>query len=189
MPQYHQTVDIQIQHDWTKTMDITRKVLSLKDSVEESTKFGYSDHYDLGQLGNISDHRLSESWYRISSRLIRNTMPWLPSLLDALKELGPDQGDISYLSGDAGGHIDQKTTPSALNYIFYNTDPDAHTWIRDESGYEEIYPSIINTSVILNAHVPHGIKNNGDRWALSIHFNSDYETTKQWFNRNPLLKI
>jgi hypothetical protein len=72
---------------------------------------------------------------------------------------------------------------TALNYIFDNADDSAYTWVQGNNSIEQ-YPSELNTAWLLNTQMPHGIKNQGIRWALSIHFDTEYDTVVKWFNNN-----
>ena len=146
-----------------------------------------SDHYSLGGLGSISKHRPSKAWYRLASPVINKSIPWLDTLLNDMVELNPDEGAISYMDGIGGEHIDLPDWPTAINYIFYNTDDTAYSWVTD-STVQETYPSVVNTAWLLNTQQLHGIKNAGERWALSIHFNDKYQKVKEWFDNHPNLK-
>ena len=113
-------------------------------------------------------------------------MPWLAKFLDDTSELKPDDGAISFLIGNAGGHVDIPENKSAVNYIFYNTDNTSYTWVTDNI-IRETYPSQANTAWILDSHKLHGIVNNGERWTLSIHFHEEYQKIKEWFDQHPNL--
>lgn len=181
-------VELTIIHNWQSTMDTARKLLSLKSNSTGVTDFGNSRHYDLKSLGIISDHSLSPSWYRFSGPVINKTLPWLDQMLSMFRELSPDDGCISYMLGSGGEHVDIPEAKTALNYIFYNSDPGAYTWSSDDKENKKSYPSDINTAWLLDTQIPHGISNNGERWALSIHFNSEYEKVNDWFsNHNNLI--
>lgn len=185
---YCQQVDLKIHHNWDHTIALVTKMLELEAQTTESESFGESEHFNLGNLGTISKHKISKEWYRFASPIVNKTMPWLAELLDQLKELKPDEGCISCLVGDGSEHIDMPDMQSALNFIFYNSDPTATTWVKD-SEHSESYPSDINTAWILDTQKPHGINNSGERWSLSIHFNTDYHIVKEWFNNNPKLEF
>ena len=177
-------VELKIEHDWQSTIDMAKKLLSIKLNSSSVTDFGNSKHYDLKSLGVISDHSLSPSWHRFSGPMINKTLPWLEKMLDIFKELNPDDGCISYMIGSGGEHIDIPEAKTALNYIFYNTDPCAYTWIVEDTENKKSYPSDINTAWLLNTQKPHGVDNKGERWALSIHFNCGYEKANTWFSEH-----
>jgi hypothetical protein len=189
MSKYFQKTPLTIHHDWSKTILVARKLMALEDHVGWETfppnLFGPKDttkgsaHYDLGIMGVLSKNHASPQWYRIAGPVINKTMPWINDLLGTMKELGPDDGAISFLQGDAAEHVDQPKDKSALNYIFYNTDPMAHTYAGTET-----YSSVVGDTWILDATVPHGIKNNGDRWTLSIHFAAPYNELQSWAESN-----
>jgi hypothetical protein len=185
---YCQQVNVKIDHDWSRTKTMVTKMLALESQVAESESYGAADHYDLRSLGTISKHTTSKSWYRLSSPVVNKTMPWLPELFDTLKELKPDDGSISVMQGNGAEHIDWPHLQTALNFVIENTDPAAYTWVRHEDHYES-YPSVANSAWILDTQKLHGISNAGERWTLSIHFNTDYELVKQWFNANPNLEF
>ena len=177
-------VELTIDHDWQSTIDMAKKLLSIKSNSTSVTDFGNSKHYDLKSLGVISDHSLSPSWYRFSGPLINKTMPWLGKMLLMFKELNPDDGCISYMLGHGGDHIDIPEARTALNYIFYNSDSSAYTWSIDDRENKNSYPSDINTAWLLDTQQLHGVANTGERWTLSIHFNCEYEKVSAWFNKH-----
>ena len=182
---YCQQVDLVIQQDWSRTKTVMNKLRELETRATQS-QYGLSTHYDLGALGTISKHSPSQSWYRISSTVINQTMPWLAGMLAQMQELLPDEGCISVMFGPGAEHIDVPEMKTALNYIFDNSDPSAYTWVKHNEHYET-YPSDINTAWILDTQKLHGIENTGERWSLSIHFNAEYDKVKQWFDNNPSL--
>lgn len=186
--QFCQQVDIKINHDWEHTKKIVRQMISLESCTSITEQYGNSDHYELGNIGILSKHRLSKSWYRLASPVVNKTIPWLESMLTAFADLNPDDGAISYMMGNGGEHVDWPHMQTALNFIFDNTDKNAHTWVKSDNYYEE-YPSTINTAWILNTQQLHGIVNTGERWALSIHFNTDYADVKSWFEQHPKLSF
>lgn len=180
----YQQVALIINHDWSTTVDRAKKLLSLK-KYQKPEEFGVSDHYSLKSMGNISEHRPSKSWFRVSSYLVNQTMPWLDKLLETMKELEPDDSAISLLTGDATGHVDLPHLPSALNYIFHSTDPNAYTWIRN-NNQTQTHPSTVGSAWIIDTQQEHGIVNTGLRYTLNIHFGVDYAAVKQWFDKqNP----
>ena len=181
--QFCQRIPLTINHDWTNTKTVMEKLLKLKDNADVS-EYGYSDHYDLKTLGCISVHKLSTSWFRLAGPAINRTMPWLDSMLEMMQELQPDDGCISYLDGNGGEHVDLPKMKTALNYIFDNTDDLAYTRVNNNNIIEQ-YSSELNTAWLLNAQVPHSIVNQGKRWTLSIHFDCEYNTVLDWFNRHP----
>lgn len=162
-----------------------QQIVELRNKVTP-TEFGSANHYDLKSLGIISKQIDSKQWYRLSGKAINGTMPWLTDLLEILSPLNPDDGSVSYMNGDGAAHIDQDAYKSALNYIFDNTDDLAYTWIEHD-GTRYTYDSKVGDAWLLDTHKLHGIKNTGERWTLSIHFNCDYETVKQWFENSPKL--
>ena len=176
-------VELTIVHDWQGTMNTAKKLLSIKLNSTSVTDFGNSKHYDLKSLGVISDHSLSPSWHRFSGPVINKTMPWLEKMLYMFKELNPDDGCISYMLGTGGEHVDIPEAKTSLNYIFYNSDSSAYTWSIDDGENKKSYPSDINTAWLLDTQKLHGITNTGERWALSIHFNCEYEKVSSWFNK------
>lgn len=183
---YFQQVPIIINHDWEPTIRLSRKIMkyeSIVDPVPYPPDAGEegSAHYDLKGIGALSKNYKSPLWYRIVGSQINRTMPWLSSLLTNLESLGPDDGAISFLTGPGAEHVDQPKDKSALNYIFYNTDPDAFTYVRN-NDYYGTYPSVVGQAWILDATVPHGISNTGERWNLSIHFSASYTELVNWFN-------
>ena len=175
-----QQVNLVINHDWKKTLAVVDKLLACKDSGTID-QLGNATHYNLKSIGVISDHNLSKSWYRVAGPLVSRSMPWLTQMLELMTDLKPDDGAISVLVGDVGSHIDLPCVPSALNYIFYSDDSTAYTWIED-AGKIETYPSAVDTAWILNTQILHGVKSNGKRYALSIHFGVDYDGVVDWFS-------
>lgn len=182
---YCQPVDLEILHSWDTTVKLVKNLISAESHAKFIETHGSSDHYSVGNIGTLSKHQLSTSWNRIASPVVNKTMPWLQDMLDKFSELKPDDGCISVLIGDGGAHVDDPEMKTALNFVFYNTDPDAYTWVGNNK--EERYQSIINTAWLLDTQQPHGIINSGERWTLSIHFNTDYNIVKQWFDSNPKL--
>lgn len=177
----HQEVPLIINHDWTLTIAKMKKLLSLK-KHSSAEAYGAAKHYQMSSMGTLSEHSDSESWYRFSGNAVNQTMPWIKDLLERMQELQPDDGAISFLNGSAAGHIDLSTTPSALNYIFYSTDPDAHTWLNNGVDVET-HSSNVGTAWIIDTQKEHGVANNGVRYSLSIHFKADYQTVKAWFDK------
>lgn len=183
---YCQQVDLKIEHDWGQTKKVSKNLIGLESRAETKSMYGNSEHLTIGNLGVLSKHEPSESWYRIASPVVNKTMPWLAKMLDLFAELKPDDGAISLMCGSGAEHIDLPHMQSALNFIFDNTDNNAYTWVEYDDHFEQ-YPSIINTAWILDTQKPHGITNTGERWALSIHFNTDYHIVKNWFEQHPQL--
>jgi hypothetical protein len=175
-----QAVPLVIHHDWTQTINRMKKLLPLKEHTK-SESHGNATHFLMKSLGTLSEHQDSKSWYRFAGSSIEQTMPWIDDLLSHMRELDPDDSCISFLDGTAAAHVDLSDIPSALNYIFYNTDTNAHTWLRDGS-ITETYPSTVGSAWIIDTQKEHGIVNDGIRYSLSIHFKADYQTTKKWFD-------
>lgn len=178
---FYQPVPLVIHHDWSPTIQKMKRLLPLE---EHSTPepFGTADHFPMKSLGTLSKHWDSKSWYRFAGPAINTTMPWLSNMLDYMRELQPDDGAISFLDGEAGAHIDNPTDPSALNYVFYNTDVNAHTWLKDGDTIET-HPSTVGGAWIIDTQKEHGVINTGLRYSLSIHFKVDYQTIKKWFDK------
>lgn len=177
---YCQQTNLTIKHDWSKTQSAFSELLAL--ASDNGEHYGNSLHFPIQNLGMVSKHKLSPGWIRIAGPAINKTMPWLPSLLSEMKELCPDDSCISRLQGDGARHVDLKTAPSALNFIFANNDPEAYT-----VAGEERYPSVVDTAWILDTQQPHAIINKGERWTLSIHFKVPYNVVQEWFNAHPNL--
>lgn len=187
MSRYFQQVPMKITHDWAKTIAVSKKFVALEPHAQAETfppnaGIKGSAHFDLKSLGVLGKNYLSESWYTMVGPAITKTMPWLPMILEDMRDLGPDSGAISFLSGDAAEHIDQPKDLSALNYIFHSTDLMAHTYVGNEQ-----YPSLVDTAWIIDATVPHGIRNAGERWSLSIHFSAPYSELKSWCEKHLVL--
>lgn len=178
-------VDVTIHHNWDKTKSMMKRLMQLQSSIDPEDH-GSSNHYDLKSLGTISDHRYSKEWHRFAGPSINKTMPWLSSMLELFSPLYPDEGCISYLNGPGGAHIDLPENKTALNYIFDNSDKLAYTWV-EHNGTKQTYSSEIGSAWLLDTQKMHGIENAGERWTLSIHFNSDYDTVCAWFKEHPTL--
>lgn len=183
---YCQQVDLKIHHPWDQTKKLVKNLVALEPRTQSQAMYGDSTHFELGNIGVLSKHNLSESWYRVASPLVNKTMPWLEQMLDTFSSLNPDDSAISYMLGNGGEHVDWPHMQTALNFVFDNTDSNAYTWVKN-SDHIETYPSIVNTAWILDTQKPHGITNSGERWALSIHFNRDYAEVKEWFDKHPQL--
>jgi hypothetical protein len=187
MSRYFHRVPLTINHDWEPTIRAAKKMMAFEQYTDstpyppDAGELG-SAHFDLKSLGVLSKNYKSPNWYRIAGPLIVKTMPWLPTMISDLKDLGPDDGAISFLTGNAAEHVDQPKDLSALNYIFYNTDPEAHTYVKHDD-YCDTYPSIVGETWILDATARHGILNAGERWNLSVHFSAPYSDLKAWFDR------
>jgi hypothetical protein len=182
MSRYFQRVPLTINHDWAPTKALVTKLLALEDNAKVEP-YGNADHYLLGGLGTISKHKLSKEWIKLSSPIVNKSIPWLATMLDRMTELKPDDGAISFLTGNGRGHIDWPHLQTALNFIISNTDSTAYTWVKDGNTCET-YPSEVNTAWLINTQKLHGIENNGERWSLSIHFNTDYSVVKEWFDKH-----
>jgi hypothetical protein len=176
---FYQAVPLVINHDWSVTIDRMQKFLALEKNAKMEP-YGTADHFSLKSLGTLSKYWDSKSWYMFAGSGINQTMPWLGTMLSYMSELKPDNGAISFLDGEAGGHVDLSTDPAALNYIFYSTDPEANTWFQQADLYE-CHPSEIGSAWIIDTQIKHGVKNSGKRYSLSIHFGVDYPTVKNWF--------
>lgn len=187
MGRYSQPIDLAIQHDWERTKTVMNQLLALEARVQPS-RYGDADHYELKALGTISKHRPSDSWYRFSGVAITTTMPWLPNMLTAMRDLHPDDVCISRLRGEGAAHVDLPHLRTALNYVFGNDDDQAFTWVGPEHA-RETYASDVDTAWLLDTQVPHGITNDGERWTLSIHFNADYDQVAAWFAERPGLRF
>ena len=179
---FFQQVNLTINHNWQSTKKVVENLIKLEQHVVPN-EYGAADHYELKSLGTISRHRPSEHWYRVSGPAVTRTMSWLPKMLDIMKELKPDEGCISRLKGNGAEHIDLPHLMTSVNYIFDNSDQLAYTSITNKKEVF-IYPSCINSAWILNTQLPHKIINNGIRWTLSIHFNTEYGIVKEWFDNN-----
>jgi hypothetical protein len=142
--------------------------------------YGPADHFSLKSLGVLSKHWDSKSWYKFAGPAISGTMPWLSNMLKYMSDLKPDDGAVSFLTGNAVGHIDAAPDFAALNYIFYSTDPAANTWFQ-RGNISECHNSDVGTAWIINTQARHGVENLGTRYSLSIHFKVDYSTVKNWF--------
>jgi hypothetical protein len=181
-------VSLTINHNWDTTLHVFDKLNELRGKHIDTIDDNGSWHYDLGALGVISDHKDSNNWKRIAGTAIQQTMPWLSTMLSLLSELNPDDGAISMLDGNGAPHIDKNSYPSALNFIFKNSDNNAYTWVSGSNG-KESYPSLVNTAWIINTQYLHGIENLGKRYSLSIHFGAEYDKVKEWFNKHPKLEF
>lgn len=177
-------LNIVIDHDWSQTLAMATKLLALQTRANSSYEYGSSIHYDLKSLGQISDHTTSSSWHRLASPAVNKTMPWLKGFLDDMSVLNPDDSSVGRMIGDGAAHKDFPHMQTALNFIIKNTDTSAYTWVED-GEVRETYPSIEGTCWLLNTQKLHGIINNGERWALSIHFNADYDVVSKWFDEHP----
>jgi hypothetical protein len=187
MSDYFQRVPLTINHDWELTVRAAKKMQEFEQHAKSSTYppdagAEGSAHYDLKSLGVLSKHYKSASWYRMAGPMLDRTMPFLKNMLLVMTELGPDGGAVSFLSGNGGEHVDQDKDLSAVNYIFYNTDPEAHTYVT-HGNYYGTYPSVVGEAWILDSTVRHGLKNSGDRWNLSIHFSVPYQVLREWFDQ------
>lgn len=185
MGQCHQRIPLTIYHNWDNTISVMKKLMLLKQHAS-SEEFGYAMHYNLGAIGTLSEHTLSDWWYRLAGPAINKTMPWITEMLEMFSELDPDDGCISCMHGTGKEHIDLPHNKTALNYIFQNTDPAAYTWVKTDNGDEQ-YSSDVGSAWLLDAHKSHGIYNTGERWSLSIHFNQEYSVVKKWFDAHPNL--
>jgi hypothetical protein len=182
---YYSKVNLTINHDWARTKSMMKNLLALRNKVDPE-EYGSSDHYNLKSLGTVSDHRCSKEWNRVAGPSINGTMPWLQNMIKTFSPLNPDEGCISYLNGVGAGHIDLPENKTALNYIFDNSDELAYTWIEYD-GDKQTYSSEVGSAWLLDTQQMHGIENAGERWTLSIHFNSDYSTVCAWFKEHPEL--
>ena len=189
MSNYFQKVPLVINHDWSLVFRATKKMLELEPYAKSLGEYPPgagvlgSEHFDLKSLGQLSKNYKSPKWYRAAGPAITRSMdPWLSILLKEMQSLGPDDGAISFLTTDGAEHVDQPKDLSALNYIFYSTDPDAYTYVNHD-GFYGTYPSVVGEAWILDATANHGIKNNGERWNLSIHFAAPYQDLKNWFDQ------
>jgi hypothetical protein len=178
------SIDLQINQNWAKIKSLTQKMINLHGPKYFSKRIGNGDFYDMGVLGSLIKHNNCNGWYKVTGSVIENNIPWLASFRKTLQEIKPDDIVISYMIGDGTEHIDQDYAPTSLIYIFDNSDPFAYTYVKDNDKIEK-FNSIINTAWILDTQKLHGIINTGHRWALNVHFNKDYQTVKDWFQRNP----
>jgi hypothetical protein len=174
-----QAVPLVIYHDWSATISSMQKMIQLEKHADMEP-YGPADHFLLKSLGVLSKHWDSKSWYKFAGPAISSTMPWLAGMLKYMSDLEPDDGSISFLNGDAGGHIDSVPDVAALNYIFYSTDSQANTWFQQD-GMSECHNSDVGTAWIIDTQARHGVQNSGTRYSLSIHFKVDYSTVKNWF--------
>lgn len=179
------SIDLTINHNWAPTLNAVKKLLDLEPNAH-CYDYGNAKHYDLKSLGTISKQVYSESWRRISSPVLKKSLPWLDDFLLTMAELKPDDGALSLMIGQGAGHVDWPHMQTALNYIIDNTDENAYTWVED-GDTRETYPSTVNTAWLLNTQKLHGIENKGIRWSLSIHFNQDYSVVSKWFDEHPNL--
>ena len=188
--QFYQQLPIVINHNWDKTMAVMLKLMQLANHAEVEP-YGKADHYLLKSLGTISKHWDSDKWYRLSGPAITKTMPWLPGMLDFMRELEPDGACVSYIVGNGGAHIDKdiRPVPSALNYIFYNTDPTANTYFLVEQNTVAAHPSNSGEAWLIDTQIEHGVANKGTRWNLSIHFGVEYKTALEWFASKDLANL
>lgn len=179
MSVYSSQVPLVINHDWSRTKAEMKKLMALKDRVA-TEKFGHSTHYLMKSLGTLSDHYYSESWYRFSGIGIYKTMPWIDDLRLFFEEVKLNDIAVSCLTGDAAGHVDLPGQLSALNYIIEIEDKNAYTWL-EKDGIKEQYSNDVNTAWIIDAQSFHGVSNKGERWSLSLHFDVDYVTLRDWY--------
>jgi hypothetical protein len=183
---YCNQVKIDINYDWQKLKSAIQKILLLKDQHTDMSDDGAAIHYYYGSLGAISDHKDSNQWLRLSGPVVQLAAPGIVEFVNSLTDLQIDNWSISVLTGDGAEHVDRASTPSALNFIIECSDIESYAWVND-NGICETYPSEVNTAWILDTQHPHGIKNNGVRYTLSIHFQIPYNELKEWFKIKGLL--
>jgi len=184
---YCQQIPLVINHDWADTIAAMHKLekinraSEIKDLKSVTTQdVGYQENHRLGNFGVLSRHNVNPDWTMGREGIVDKTMPWLPELLEVLKEIGPTDYWVGSMQGEVSAHIDKKDR-SALNYVIQCEDPCAYTWI-DDGKITEQYPSTPNTAWLVNAKVKHGISNIGQRYTFSIRFDKPYADVRDWFN-------
>jgi hypothetical protein len=190
MTQYCQQIPLVLNHDWATTIAAMRKLEAINEASERKSfksvttrSLGYQEDHKLGAYGMISRHNTNPEWLMGRSGIVDKTMPWLTELLDALKEANPTGCWVGSMRGNVDKHKDNFKDQCALNYIIECEDSTAHTWI-DDGNIREEYPSIPHTAWLINAQVPHGISNVGQRFTFSIRFDKPYEDVKTWLLAN-----
>ena len=178
-----------IKQDWTPVIKFAETLISKsKERIGKSrpcSAQGNVDFYDMGNIGSVGNHRISQDWNIVSGNWLRKYCTWLHKAEEDLKELGPDF-TITIARSDIAEHVDQNSFPTAINYPIGTTS--AETYIKS-GGQEYTYPSNSNEAWMITTQLPHGVRNplNELRIAFSIHFATDFATTKTWFDSRPNL--
>jgi hypothetical protein len=179
-------VDFKIYQDWTPVLNFAETLIAKSKEINSEIRpKGNVDFYDLGPVGSVGHHHISEHWYIVSGAWMRKHLPWLNKMMADLAEIEPDP-TITFARSDVTEHIDIAAGPTALNYPIFTAD--AETWIRDDDGQEYSYPSNADQPWLLHTHKPHGIRVRSPyRVAFGMHFGKEYPEVRAWFDAHPNL--
>jgi len=177
-------VDVKIHQDWSFV--IQRASVLIEQSKSKNTEiqtYGNATFYNIGALGCVSQHHISENWHYVVGPWTHKHIPWLDQMMKDMAELEPMYA-ISIMIGNGAEHVDFATVPTAFNYPINTTQ--AETYVSYQ-GQEYTYPSLEDQPWILNTQYPHGVRNNELRLVFNLHFGKSYQQVKKWFDQNPNL--
>jgi hypothetical protein len=179
-------VDLRIYQDWAPALSFAETLINKsKTNYSDIRPAGNVNFYDMGLVGSVGHHIISDHWYIVSGAWMRKHLKWLDKLIDDMAEIEPDP-TITFARSDVTEHIDIAAGPTALNYPIFTAD--AETWVRDKDGKIYSYPSNANKPWLLHTHQPHGITvRDGYRVALGMHFSKEYPVVRAWFDNHPNL--
>ena len=177
-------IDLKINQDWTALVAMGTKIAStppIESNIIPDRPGGNTINFQIGRTCKVSRHKYSEDWCLLYGEWGLKYLPWLPKMLDDMKEIDPVWA-LSIANGSCGEHVDWEEVPSAINYPI-NTSG-AVTFVKYEDQ-EYSYPSISDQPWLLNTQYPHGIRSTELRLAFSLRFSVDYKIVRSWFNKNP----
>jgi hypothetical protein len=177
-------VKLKFNQDWTPALNIAQKLIDrVKTQHSDVRVRSNTTFYDLGPIGSVGHHHISDDWHTVTGDWTTKYLTWLPKLLADTAELVP-QYSINIMNGNGAEHTDFPDVPTALNYPLNTTG--AETYLLYE-GQEYCHPSLIDQPWLINTQYPHGVRNTECRLVFNMHFAADYVTVKKWFDQRPSL--
>lgn len=182
---------ITINHNWSKTIQVLNYGIDLVQthSPKITKEYKYSEYgylYEIGSSGTVSHiTNGSEFWYNFTGPLVESTMPWLKDLLSTVEELEPAFVSINKMVGNGAEHRDQPGINVGLNYFINTTN--STTYVKDDDGYTESYPSVAKTGWIADISKLHRIENTDERIWFNLRFGKPFLECKEWFASHPNL--
>lgn len=178
-------ISLKIYQDWEPALKMSESLID-KSATHHSDirRVANTDFHDLGPLGSVGYHYISERWNIVSGIWMHKYFPWLKQMREDFKELTPDF-TLTIARSDITEHIDADTWPCAINYPLFTAD--AETYLKC-NGNEYTYPSNADEPWLLTTQLVHGVRNPSKyRACFSIHFAEPYSVVKSWFDAHPNL--
>lgn len=193
-------VDLKIDQDWSKVIDIYDHITHLwkEDKLHNKTYLENLNtyQYDLGVLGsltlldNISDKNNKTTSF-LHGKIVESNLPWIKKLKSDLQELNVSAICLIKTEEDVLPHNDRNDNPETptvickLNYII--KDSNAIIYV-DNNGIADSSPAVKDSALLMNVAQHHWVKSNhSPLYTLQICFYKPYNEVLDWFRTHPAL--